>query len=114
MSESQPDLETLLNNIRQKFLPGGSFASIQDRGEYERQMSALPPGERELAEEVTLYADMCRYFAQKNWEVPPHIRRAVRDVRTLDVPERIETMREINGALMEYLHDISPDSELRM
>jgi hypothetical protein len=114
MSEDQPDLETLINNIRRQFLPGGALASIQDRAEYERQMNALPPGEKELAKEVTLHADMCRYFSQKNWEVPPHIRKAVKDVRTLDVPERAETMREINEALMEYLHDISEGTELRM
>ena len=114
MHEDQPDLETSINNIRQQFLPGGRLASIQDPAEYERQMNALPRDERELAQEVTLHADMCRYFSQKHWEVPPHIRQAVKDVRTLNLVERTETMREINEALMEYLHDISEGTELRM
>jgi hypothetical protein len=114
MPEEKPDIETLIDNIRRQFLPGGSLAPIQDPVEYERQMNALPPGERELAQEVTVYAGVCRYFSEKNWEVPPQFRKAVRDARTLEVPERIAEMREINQGLMEYLNDISEDTQFRM
>jgi uncharacterized protein with von Willebrand factor type A (vWA) domain len=87
---------------------------VTDRFEYEQQMSDLPDGEQNLAIEVTRLADLSRYFWEKEMQVPPHIYRQIIDLRKLEVPQRIEKMREINEELMEYLHSVSEDSEFRM
>ena len=91
-----------------------SVVPVADRFEYEQQMNDLPDGERELAIEVTRLADLFRYFSEKEMQVPPHIHRELVASRKLSVPQRIEKMREINEELMEYLHSVSEDSELRM
>src|SRR5579884_2196539 len=103
MSDTYEEVRALMERIRQKSSPGGAWAPIHDRVEYERQMSALPPEERELALEVTAHADMCRFFSEMNWHVLPHLVREVREVRSLPMPERAARMREINHELMEYL-----------
>jgi hypothetical protein len=91
-----------------------SVVPVADRFEYEQQMSDLADGERELAIEVTRLADLSHYFSEKEMQVPPHIFREIVASRKLSVPQRVEKMREINGELMEYLHSVSEDSELRM
>jgi hypothetical protein len=87
---------------------------VTDRFEYERQMKELPDGERELAIEVTRLADLFRYFSETEMQVPPHIHRELVALRKLSVPQRVEKIREMNEELMEYLHSVSEDSELRM
>ena len=87
---------------------------VGDRLEYEQQMNDLPAGERDLAIEVTRLADLSRYFSENDMQVPPHICREIVASRELAVPQRTERMREINEELMEYLHSVSEDSELRM
>jgi hypothetical protein len=87
---------------------------VGDRFEYEQQMNELPADERDLAIEVTRLADLSRYFLENGMQVPPHICRGIVASRKLAVPQRAERMREINEELMEYLHSVSEDSELRM
>jgi hypothetical protein len=108
------DVSTLTEGIRKQFQPGGKLAPRNDLAEYQRQMNALPPGERELAQEVTIYANMCQFFSEKKWTVPYEIRQAVLEVRTMEIPDRIARMREVNEALMECIHSATEDSELRM
>jgi hypothetical protein len=90
-------------------LPG----PIHDRLEYERRLHALPPGRREMAQELTRYADTCQYFEQNGMEVPPDIRRAVLNVSKLPDSERAAAMREVNQQMMEYLHDVGEDDGVR-
>ncbi len=104
---------TVIEGIRKQFQPGGKLAPINDLAEYERQMNALPAGERELAQELTIYANMCQFFSERNWSVPRDIRSAVLEVRKLEVSERIVKMREINQAVMEFIHNVSPDTGVR-
>ena len=92
----------------------GVPTAVGGRFEYEEQMNDLPAGERDLAIEVTRLADLSRYFSEKDMQVPPHICRQVVASRKLAVRQRTERMREINEELMEYLHSVSEDSELRM
>src|SRR5581483_11138120 len=104
------DASTPIDGIRKHFLPGGKLAPINDLAEYERQMNALPPSERELAQEVTICANMCQFFSEKNWTVPHQIRVSMLDVKNLEIPEPIGRMREINQELMEIIHSASPDT----
>jgi hypothetical protein len=90
-------------------LPG----PVHDRLEYEQQLNALPPGRREMGQELSRYADMCQYFEQKGMEVPPDIRRAVLNVSKLPDSERAAAMEDVNRQMMEYLNDVGEDNGVR-
>lgn len=92
----------------------GLLSPVANRSEYEKQMNELPPGERELAEEATRHADLCRYFSEENMQLPPHLVRGALRLSTLSVLERAKKLQEINVELMVYLQSVSEDSELRM
>ena len=47
-------------------------------------------------------------------EVPPHIVRAVGRLHKLPVDARVVQIEEINQELIEYLHNVSEDTGLRM
>ena len=89
-------------------------APITDREEYERQMAALPPEQREITQELAVYADTCQYFETRGMEVPPHLCRALVEVSALPAPERAARLRHINQQLMEYLDSVSDDPKFRM
>jgi hypothetical protein len=112
--QHDPDVPALIEEIRKQFQPGGALAPIEDLAEYERQMNALPPEERDLAKEVTTYANLGRFFSDKRWVIPYHIRQAVLEVRSMEIPDRIARMREVNEALMECIDSACEDSEFRM
>jgi hypothetical protein len=94
--------------------PRGVPTPVGDRLEYEQQINDLPAGDRDLAIEVTRLADLSRYLSENDMQVPPHICREIVAARKLSVPQRAESLREINDGLMEYLHSVSEDSEFRM
>lgn len=108
-------------NDKNRQIVGGSGASfpgmpspITDRGDYERELAALPTDQREMTEELTRYADTCQYFETHGMDVPPHILRAVAEFSALPVSEGTARMRQINQQLMEYLHSVSDDPKFRM
>jgi uncharacterized protein (UPF0147 family) len=103
-----------VGKISKHFGPGGKLAPIEDRAEYERQMNALPAEQRALAEELTRYADLCRYFADHDMQMLPHIVRAVAQLSSRSVAERTTEMQHINQEVMEYLESVSEDPEFRM
>ena len=55
--EQQTKLESVTRNLA-KFLPGGEFGPMTNRQEYEQRVDALPPEQREFAEESTRFADI--------------------------------------------------------
>jgi hypothetical protein len=87
---------------------------IHDRREYEEQMAALPPDERSLAEALTANANLCQYFEEHDIDIPPVLVRALHAAASLHLPERTAAIQKINQALMEYLHNVSDDSGIRM
>jgi len=50
-----------------KFDAGGELGPIEDRNEFERRLDALPPDQKELAQENTRFADLCATFLTKRW-----------------------------------------------
>jgi len=46
---------------------------IEDRNEFERRFDALPPDQKELAQENARFADLCRYSSDKNMDIPPQV-----------------------------------------
>ena len=96
-----------------QFQPGGKFAPIHDRYEYEKGMESLPPEERELVKELTNFADLCKYFEEHNQELDPSFARGVMEAAKLPVPERTARIREINQRLMEAVNDAGEGAQFR-
>ena len=96
-----------------QFQPGGKFAPINDRYEYEQGMESLPPQERELVKELTNFADLCKYFEEHNQELDSSVARAMSEAAKLPVPERIARIREINQKLMRAVHDAGEGAQFR-
>src|SRR5260370_6718590 len=96
-----------------KYEPGGESGPLDDRNEYEHRLNSLPPGQKELAEESTRFADLCQYFSQRKMDIPPSIVERVGNVSKLPAPDRIRAMQDINRELMEYLNDVGQDPGIR-
>jgi hypothetical protein len=93
-----------------RFLAGGELGAIEDPQEYERRMRALPPAQREFAEEGTRFANLWQYFSEHQMQLPRRIVEQVGELSKLPAAEQIATMRRVNQALMEYLNDVAEDS----
>jgi hypothetical protein len=96
-----------------KFEPGGESGQLDDRNEYEQRLNSLPAEQKDLAEESTHFADLCKYFSQQRMDIPASIVERVRNVSKLPVPDRIRAMKDINHELMEYLNDVGQDPGIR-
>jgi hypothetical protein len=86
---------------------------IEDRNEYEERLNALPANQKELAQESTRLADLCHYFSAEKIDIPPHLVERVSSLGTLAIPERIQALKEVNRALMEYINDVGQDPGIR-
>jgi len=96
-----------------KFEPGGDLGPIEDRNEYERRINALPPDEKELAEESTRMADLSQYFSDQKIAVPPQVLAQLGGLSRLAIKDRVQALKDINQALMEYLNDVGQDPGIR-
>jgi hypothetical protein len=96
-----------------RFLAGGELGAIEDPHEYERRMRALPPAQREFAEEGTRFANLWQFFSEHKMQLPRQIVEQVGELSKLPAAEQIATMRRVNEALMEYLNDVGEDSGVR-
>ena len=96
-----------------RFSAGGELGAIEDPQEYERRMRALPPAQREFAEEGTRFANLWQYFSEHKMQLPRQIMEQVGELSKLPAAEQIATMRHVNLALMEYLNDVGEDSGVR-
>jgi hypothetical protein len=108
---NQPGKE--IEGALSKFEPGGELGPIEDRNEYETRINRLPPEEKELAAESARFADLCHYFSQQNIDLPPQLVDEVGRVSKLAGRDRIDAMKRLNQALMEYLHDVGQDPQIR-
>lgn len=108
------DMKRLSEAIKRAFAPGGSLAPIEDHIEREKLIDSLPKDEKALAEGLSRYADVCRFFAEHQMQVPPHIVRAIGRLNRLPIDARVVQIEEINQELIEYLHNVSEDTGLRM
>jgi hypothetical protein len=56
-----------------KFDAGGELGPNEDRNEFERRLDALPPDQKELAQENARFADLCRYSSDKKMDIPAQV-----------------------------------------
>ena len=96
-----------------KFDAGGELGPIEDRHEFERRLDALPPDQKELAQENTRFADLCRYFSDKKMDIPPQVLDQIGRLASLPLVDRIRVLKDVNQTLMEYLNDVGEDPQIR-
>jgi hypothetical protein len=105
MSNDTPQ-ESLLQELTRffrRFKPGGDLAPIDDRGEWEKLVRSNPPEEQELVNELARFADLWRYFQERNEKLGPEIVKALAEVHKLPVALRAAQVREINQKLMDRI-----------
>jgi hypothetical protein len=110
--EQQPKRESAPGSLA-KFLPGGEFGPMTNRQEYEQRVNALPPEQREFAEESTRFADIWQYFSEHRMQLPKGVVNQVSGLAQLTTVEQTTVLRTINQELMEYLNDVGEDSGVR-
>ena len=81
--------------------------------EYEQRINALPPEQREFAEESTRFADIWQYFSEHRMQLPRDVVDQLNGLAKLSTAEQIAVMRRVNQGLMVYLNDVSEDSGVR-
>jgi len=110
--EQQTKRESATGSLA-KFLPGGEFGPMTNRQEYEQRVNALPPEQREFAEESTRFADIWQYFSERTMQLPKGVVNQVSGLAQLTTVEQTTVLRRINQELMEYLNDVGEDSGVR-
>jgi len=110
--EQQTKQESATGNLA-KFLPGGECGLITNRQEYEQRVNALPPEQREFAEESTRFADIWQYFSEHRMQLPKGVVNQVGGMAQLTTIEQTSVLRRVNQELMEYLNDVGEDSGVR-
>lgn len=98
--------ETLLQELDRffrRFKPGGDLAPIEDRDQWNEVVSSTRPEEQELLNELTRFADLWRYFQERNEKLGPEIVNALAEVQKLPVALRAARVREINQKLMRRI-----------
>jgi hypothetical protein len=96
-----------------KFETGGESGPIENRNEYEQRLEALPPEEKDLAQQSTRFADICRYFSDKKMDIPPQVLDVVEGLSRSPIADRIRILKDANQRLMEYLNDVGEDPQIR-
>ncbi len=115
MSKETPQEQLLdeMELLAKRFHPGGDLAPVEDREEWDRMVAAKPPEERELLGELARFADLWRYFQERDQRLGPEIVRSVSELRKLSVTERIRRLKEVNLQLMERVGDDGQGAQFR-
>ena len=96
-----------------RFEPGADLRPIEDRHEYENRIDALPDDERQLAQELSRFADLCQYFEREKVDVPAAIIEELGRASQLPIQRRLEAIKKLNQRLMECLPDVGDGSRIR-
>lgn len=105
MSNDAPQ-ETLLQELTRlfrRFQTGGDLAPIEDGEQWDELVSSNPPEEQELVMELARFADLWRYFQERNEKLGPATVNALAEVHKLPVTLRAARVREINQELMSRI-----------
>ena len=115
MADDSPQKELLQEIARlfKRFEKGGDLAPIEDRNEWDKLVESKPPEERELVKELARFADLWRYFQERNEKLGSEIVNAISVVHQLPVPERTARLKEINQKLMERVGDAGSGAQFR-
>lgn len=109
----QNDLVVEVMNLVGRYQAGGDYGPVEDRAEWEKLLASKSPEERELLEQLARFADLWRYFRERKEKLGGEVLNALKQVKTMPVPERIALFREINLKLMERVGDAGSGARLR-
>jgi len=114
MNERKIQIELIreLLELLQRFQPGGVCGPIDDRNEWTRRVHAHTPERRELLQELTRFADLCRYLKERHQDLGPEILTSLAEVAGMALPDRIQRIRAINQQLMERIPNGGEDPGL--
>ena len=76
-------------------------------------MDSNPPELQELLRELARFADLWRYFQEREEKLGPEIVRDVGHVHRLNLCERVGQLKEINRRLMQRVNDAGKGTEFR-
>ena len=110
---SQKELLQEMARLFERFEKGGDLAPIEDRDEWDKLAESKPPEERELVKELARFADLWRYFQERNEKLGPEIVNAISVVHQFPIPERTARLQEINRKLMERIGDAGAGAQFR-
>jgi hypothetical protein len=102
-----------LNEITQRFQPGGDHGPIEDRNAWDQLVQSRGPEECALLQELTNFFDLSKFLEGRNQTLGESIVSALEQVHKLPLPERIEQLREINQELMKRVADVGANSQFR-
>jgi hypothetical protein len=91
----------------------GDLGPMEEREQWEKLVASQPLEQRELLQELTRFADLWRYFRERNEKLGPEILDLLKAAPKLPMPERIARFREINQKLMERIGDACEGAQLR-
>ena len=111
--DDQNELVVEVMKMVNKFQSGGDLGPIEDRREWEKLVESKPPEERELLEQLARFADLWRYVQEQKQKLGEGIVAALGRLRTLPVPERIASLKEINQKLMERVGSAGQGAQYR-
>ena len=111
--DDQNELVVEVMKMINKFQPGGDLGPIEDRHEWEKLVGSKPPEERELLEQLARFADLWRYFQEQKQNLGEEVVADLCQLRTLPVPERIASLKEINQKLMERVSGAGQGAQFR-
>ena len=110
--EQQTKQQSAIGSLA-KFTSGREFGPMTSRQEYEQRTKALPPAQREFAEESTRFADIWQYFSEHRMQLPRDVVNRVNGLALLTTVEQTAVLRSVNQELMGYLNDVGEDSGIR-
>jgi predicted RNase H-like nuclease (RuvC/YqgF family) len=96
-----------------RFERGGDLGRSEDRLEYENRVNRLPNHDRQLAQELSRFADLCQYFERERMDVPAEIVDELNRASRLPIPQRLETIKKLNQKLMESLPNAGDGDRIR-
>ena len=85
--------------------PGGELEPFSSRQEWERVVDSNPPELQNLLRELARFADLWRYFQEREERLGSEIVGDVGRVHRLNLAERVILFKDINRRLMQRVND---------
>jgi len=91
----------------------GALAAFDSRQEWKRLVDPNPPELQELLKESARFADLQRYFRERNERLGAEIVSDVGEVHRLSISERVGRLRQIIRRLIERVNDAGEGTQSR-
>jgi hypothetical protein len=92
---------------------GGDLAPFKDQQQWERMVASSSPQLRPLLIELVRFADLWKYFEQREEKLGGDIVDGVSALHELPLARRVLRLKTINRRLMRRIADAGERSELR-